>query len=100
MGFNSIITSSWFPDKNFIVSGYTFDPQQMNYTYSFVELKPLDDFEGVKKIHKPRKKKRNGDIIPTTDDSNQIEEETNLGYDMKKPTNFTLNNKGNIIMTI
>lgn len=99
LGFNSIIKSSWFPDKAFIVTSYTLEPQQMNYTYSFIELKPLDDFEGVKKMSKPRKKKRNGDTIPTTDDSNQIEE-TLIGYDMKKPTNFTLNNNGEIIMTI
>lgn len=100
MGFNSIIESSWFQDKQFIVSGYTFEPQQMNYTYLFIELKPLDDFEGVKKMSKPRKEKRNGDIIPTTDDYDNAGEETLLGYDTKKPTNFTLNNKGHIIMTL
>lgn len=99
MGFNSIIESSWFKDKQFIVSSYSFDPQQINYTYTFIELKPLDDFEGVKKMSKPRKEKRNGDIIPTTDDSNNAGEETLLEYDMKKPTNFTLN-KGHIIMTL
>lgn len=99
LGFNSIIESSWFKDKQFIVSGYLFEPQQMNYTYNFIELKPLDDFEGVKKMSKPRKEKRNGDIIPTTDDSDNAGEETLLGYDMKKPTNFTLN-KGHIIMTL
>lgn len=100
LGFNSIIESSWFKDKQFIVSGYSFDPQQINYTYTFIELKPLDDFEGVKKMSKPRKEKRNGDIIPTTDDSDNAGEETLLGYDTKKPTNFTLNNKGHIIMTL
>ena len=99
MGFNSIIESSWFKDKQFIVSSYSFDPQQINYTYSFIELKPLDDFEGVKKMSKPRKEKRNGDIIPTTDDSDNAGEETLLEYDIKKPTNFTLN-KGHIIMTL
>lgn len=100
LGFNSIIESSWFKDKQFIVSSYSFDPQQINYTYTFIELKPLDDdFEGVKKMSKPRKEKRNGDIIPTTDDSDNVGEETLLGYDMKKPTNFTLN-KGHIIMTL
>ncbi len=98
MGFNSIITSSWFPDKKFIVTSYTLEPQQMNYTYSFIELKPLDDFEGVKKIHKPRKNKRNGDIIPTNDSAN-VEEETSIVYDMKKPTNFKLNNN-HVIMTL
>lgn len=100
LGFNSIIESSWFKDKQFIVSSYSFDPQQINYTYSFIELKPLDDFEGVKKMSKPRKEKRNGDIIPTTDDSDNAGEETLLEYDIKKPTNFTLNNKGHIIMTL
>lgn len=100
LGFNSIIESSWFKDKQFIVSGYSFDPQQINYTYTFIELKPLDDFEGVKKMSKPRKEKRNGDIIPTTDDSDNAGEETLLEYDIKKPTNFTLNNKGHIIMTL
>lgn len=99
LGFNSIIESSWFKDKQFIVSSYSFDPQQINYTYTFIELKPLDDFEGVKKMSKPRKEKRNGDIIPTTDDSDNVGEETLLGYDTKKPTNFTLN-KGHIIMTL
>lgn len=99
LGFNSIIESSWFKDKQFIVSSYSFDPQQINYTYTFIELKPLDDFEGVKKMSKPRKEKRNGDIIPTTDDSDNAGEETLLGYDTKKPTNFTLN-KGHIIMTL
>ena len=62
-------------------------------------MKPLDDFEGVKKMSKPRKEKRNGDIIPTTDDSDNAGEETLLEYDIKKPTNFTLN-KGHIIMTL
>lgn len=99
LGFNSIIESSWFKDKQFIVSGYSFDPQQINYTYTFIELKPLDDFEGIKKLSKPRKEKRNGDIIPTTDDSDNAGEETLLEYDIKKPTNFTLN-KGHIIMTL
>lgn len=99
LGFNSIIESSWFKDKQFIVSSYSFDPQQINYTYTFIELKPLDDFEGVKKMSKPRKEKRNGDIIPTTDDSDNAGEETLLEYDIKKPTNFTLN-KGHIIMTL
>ena len=99
LGFNSIIESSWFKDKQFIVSSYSFDPQQINYTYTFIELKPLDDFEGVKKMSKPRKEKRNGDIIPTTDDSDNAGEETLLEYNMKKPTNFTLN-KGHIIMTL
>ena len=99
IGFNSIITSSWFQDKQFIVSSYSFEPQQMNYTYSFIELKPLDDFEGVKKITKPRKEKLNGDIIPTTDNSDNVGEETLLEYDNNKPTNFTLN-KGHIIMTL
>ena len=99
LGFNSIIESSWFKDKQFIISSVSFDPQQINYTYTFIELKPLDDFEGVKKMSKPRKEKRNGDIIPTTDDSDNVGEETLLGYDMKKPTNFTLN-KGHIIMTL
>ncbi len=98
LGFNSIIESSWFKDKQFIVSSYSFDPQQINYTYTFIELKPLDDFEAVKKMSKPRKEKRNGDIIPTTDDSDNVEE-TLLAYNTKeKPTNFTLN-KGHIIMT-
>ena len=99
IGFNSIITSSWFQDKQFIVSSYSFEPQQMNYTYSFIELKPLDDFEGVKKITKPRKEKLNGDIIQTTDNSDNVGEETLLEYDNNKPTNFTLN-KGHIIMTL
>ena len=99
LGFNSIIESSWFKDKQFIVSSYSFDPQQINYTYTFIELKPLNDFEGVKKMSKPRKEKRNGDIIPTTDDSDNAGEETLLEYDIKKPTNFTLN-KGHIIMTL
>lgn len=99
LGFNSIIESSWFKDKQFIVSSCSFDPQQINYTYNFIELKPFDDFEAVKKMSKPRKEKRNGDIIPTTDDSDNVGEETLLEYDMKKPTNFTLN-KGHIIMTL
>lgn len=99
LGFNSIIESSWFKDKQFIVSSCSFDPQQINYTYNFIELKPFDDFEAVKKMSKPRKEKRNGDIIPTTDDSDNVGEETLLEYDIKKPTNFTLN-KGHIIMTL
>lgn len=98
--FNSLLESSWFPDKRFIPCSYTFEPQQVNYTYSFIELKPLDDFEGVKKMNKRRDEKRNGDIIPPTNNAEYIAEETTLlGYDMKKPTNFTLDNKGNIIMT-
>ena len=101
MSFNSTITSSWFPDKKFIVSGYTFEPQQMNYTYSFVELKDISTIQPIVKKDKERKQKRNGDLIYHENNSpRQANHNFNLDVlNNIKPTNFTLNN-GNIIMTI
>lgn len=101
MSFNSTITSSWFPDKKFIVTSYTFEPQQMNYTYSFVELKDITTFQPIVKKDKERKQKRNGDLIYHENNSpRQANHNFNLDVlNNIKPTNFTLNN-GNIIMTI
>ena len=98
--FNSIITSSWFPDKKFIVSSYSYEPQQQNYTYSFVELKDLTTFQPIVKKDKNRKQKRNGDLIYHDETKPRpVRGNIDNNNDMKKPTNFTLN-KGNIIMTI
>ena len=101
MSFNSTIRSSWFSDKKFIVSGYTFEPQQMNYTYSFVELKDISTIQPIVKKDKERKQKRNGDLIYHENNSpRQANHNFNLDVlNNIKPTNFTLNN-GNIIMTI
>lgn len=102
MSFNSTITSSWFPDKKFIITSYTFDPQQMNYTYTFVELKDISTFQPIVKKDKKRKQKRNGDLIYHEDNNKPKHVITNFNADILnlKPTNFTLDNKGNIIMTI
>lgn len=99
--FNSLITSSWFSDKKFIVTSYTFEPQQMNYTYTFVELKDISTFQPIVKKDKERKQKRNGDLIYHENNSPRpVEHNFNLDVlNNIKPTNFTLNN-GNIIMTI
>lgn len=102
MSFNSTITSSWFPDKKFIISSYSFEPQQMNYTYTFVELKDISTFQAIVKKDKERKQKRNGDLIYHDDNNKPKHVITNFNADILnlKPTNFTLDNKGNIIMTI
>lgn len=102
MSFNSTITSSWFPDKKFIISSYNFEPQQMNYTYTFVELKDISTFQPINKKDKERKQKRNGDLIYHEDNNKPKHVITNFNADILnlKPTNFTLDNKGNIIMTI
>lgn len=102
MSFNSTITSSWFPDKKFIITAYSFEPQQMNYTYSFVELKDITTFQPIVKKDKERKQKRNGDLIYHENNSPRpVEHNFNLDVlNNIKPTNFTLDNKGNIIMTI
>lgn len=99
--FNSIITSSWFPDKKFIVTSYTFDPQQMNYTYTFVELKDITTFQPIVKKDKNRNQKRNGDLIYHEDNNKPKHVITNFNADILnlKPTNFTLKNN-HIIMTI
>ena len=102
MSFNSTITSSWFPDKKFIISSYNFEPQQMNYTYTFVELKDISTFQPINKKDKERKQKRNGDLIYHEDNNKPKHVITNFNSDILnlKPTNFSLNNKGEIIMTI
>lgn len=101
LSFNSSIISSWFPDKNFIPTSYTFDPQQMNYTYTFVELKDISTFQPIVKKDKNRKQKRNGDLIHHEDNGKpRPVRSSSDDYDMQKPTNFTLNNKGEIIMTL
>lgn len=99
--FNSIITSSWFPDKKFIVTSYTFDPQQMNYTYTFVELKDITTFQPIVKKDKNRNQKRNGDLI-YHEDNNPRHVRTTFNSDIinLKPTAFKLNNNGHIIMTL
>lgn len=101
LSFNSSIISSWFPDKNFIPTSYTFDPQQMNYTYTFLELKDISTFQPIVKKDKERKQKRNGDLVHHEDNGKpRAVRSSSDDYDMQKPTNFTLDNKGNIIMTI
>lgn len=102
MSFNSTITSSWFADKKFIVTSYTFDPQQMNYTYTFLELKDISTFQPIVKKDKERKQKRNGDLIYHDDNNKPKHIITNFNLDVLnniKPTNFTINN-GNIIMKL
>ena len=102
MSFNSTITSSWFADKKFIITSYTFEPQQMNYTYTFVELKDISTIQPIVKKDKERKQKRNGDLIFHENNSpRQANHNFNLDVlNNIKPTNFTLDNNGNIIMTI
>ena len=102
LSFISSIKSSWFPDKTFIPTSYTFEPQQMNYTYTFVELKDISTFQPIVKKDKERKQKRNGDLIYHDDNNKPKHVITNFNADILnlKPTNFTLDNKGNIIMTI
>jgi len=99
--FNSIITSSWFPDKKFIITSYTQDPQQMNYTYTFVELKDISTFQPIVKKDKNRKQKRNGDLI-YHEENNPRHVRTTFNSDIIniKPTAFKLNNNGHIIMTL
>lgn len=102
MSFNSTITSSWFADKKFIISSYTFEPQQMNYTYTFVELKDISTIQPIVKKDKERKQKRNGDLVLHKDNNKPKHIITNFNADILnlKPTNFTLDNKGEIIMTL
>jgi hypothetical protein len=100
LSFISSITSSWFPDKSFIPTSYTFDPQQMNYTYTFLELKDISTFQPIVKKDKNRKQKRNGDLINHDETKPRVVRSSSDDYNMSKPTNFTLDNKGNIIMTI
>lgn len=102
LSFISSIKSSWFPDKKFIISSYNFEPQQMNYTYTFLELKRIETFQPIVKKDKERKQKRNGDLIYHEDNNKPKHVITNFNADILnlKPTNFTLDNKGNIIMTI
>lgn len=102
MSFNSTITSSWFANKKFIVTSYTFEPQQINYTYTFVELKDISTIQPIVKKDKERKQKRNGDLIYHENNSpRQANHNFNLDVlNNIKPTNFTLNNNGEIIMTI
>lgn len=101
LSFISSITSSWFPDKNFIITSYTFDPQQMNYTYTFVELKDITTFQPIVKKDKNRKQKRNGDLIFNEDNNKPRPVRGNIdnNNDITKPTNFTLRNN-HLIMTI
>lgn len=101
IGFNSSIISSWFPDKTFIPTSYTFSPQQMNYTYTFVELKRIETFQPIVKKDKERKQRRNGDLI-YHDDNNKarpVRGNVDNNNDITKPTNFTLRNN-HIIMTL
>lgn len=101
LSFISTITSSWFPDKQFIPTAFTYNPQQMNYTYTFVELKDISTFQPIVKKDKNRKQKRNGDLIHHEDNGKPRAVRSSAdNNDMSKPTNFTLNNKGEIIMTL
>lgn len=99
LSFISSITSSWFPDKNFIPTSYTFDPQQMNYTYTFVELKDISTFQPIVKKDKNRKQKRNGDLIPNNETKPRHVRSSSDDYNMSKPTAFNLRNN-HLIMTI
>lgn len=99
MSFNSTITSSWFPDKKFIISSYNFEPQQMNYTYTFVELKDISTFQPINKKDKERKQKRNGDLIPNNETKPRPVRSSSDDYNMSKPTAFNLRNN-HLIMTI
>ena len=99
LSFISSITSSWFPDKNFIPTSYTFDPQQMNYTYTFVELKDISTFQPIVKKDKERKQKRNGDLIHHDETKPRHVRSSSDDYNMSKPTAFNLRNN-HLIMTI
>lgn len=99
LSFISSITSSWFPDKNFIPTSYTFDPQQMNYTYTFLELKDISTFQPIVKKDKNRKQKRNGDLIPNNETKPRPVRSSSDDYNMSKPTAFNLRNN-HLIMTI
>lgn len=100
IGFNSTITSSWFPDKNFIPTSYTVDPQQMNYTYTFLELKDISTFQPIVKKDKKRKQKRNGDLIYHDETKPRpVRGNVDNNNDIIKPTAFNLRNN-HLIMTI
>lgn len=100
LSFISSITSSWFPDKNFIPTSYTFDPQQMNYTYTFLELKDISTFQPIVKKDKEIKQKRNGDLIQHEDNGKPRHVRSSADdYNMSKPTAFNLRNN-HLIMTI
>lgn len=99
LSFISSITSSWFPDKNFIPTSYTFDPQQMNYTYTFLELKDISTFQPIVKKDKNRKQKRNGDLIHHDETKPRPVRSSSDDYNMSKPTAFNLRNN-HLIMTI
>nr|DAY35028.1 MAG TPA: hypothetical protein [Caudoviricetes sp.] len=99
LSFISSITSSWFPDKNFIPTSYTFDPQQMNYTYTFLELKDISTFQPIVKKDKNRKQKRNGDLINHDETKPRVVRSSSDDYNMSKPTAFNLRNN-HLIMTI
>lgn len=100
LSFISSITSSWFPDKNFIPTSYTFDPQQMNYTYTFLELKDISTFQPIVKKDKERKQKRNGDLVHHENNGKpRAVRSSSDDYDMSKPTAFNLRNN-HLIMTI
>lgn len=100
LSFISSITNSWFPDKNFIPTSYTFDPQQMNYTYTFLELKDISTFQPIVKKDKNRKQKRNGDLIHHEDNGKpRPVRSSSDDYNMSKPTAFNLRNN-HLIMTI
>ena len=100
LSFISSITSSWFPDKNFIPTSYTFDPQQMNYTYTFLELKDISTFQPIVKKDKERKQKRNGDLVHHEDNGKpRAVRSSSDDYNMSKPTAFNLRNN-HLIMTI
>ena len=100
LSFISSITSSWFPDKNFIPTSYTFDPQQMNYTYTFLELKDISTFQPIVKKDKNRKQMRNGDLIHHEDNGKPRHVRSSADdYNMSKPTAFNLRNN-HLIMTI
>lgn len=100
LSFISSITSSWFPDKNFIPTSYTFDPQQMNYTYTFLELKDISTFQPIVKKDKNRKQKRNGDLVHHEDNGKpRAVRSSSDDYNMSKPTAFNLRNN-HLIMTI
>lgn len=99
LSFISSITSSWFPDKSFIPTSYTFDPQQMNYTYTFLELKDISTFQPIVKKDKNRKQKRNGDLINHDETKPRVVRSSSDDYNMSKPTAFNLRNN-HLIMTI
>ena len=90
----------WFRDKTFIINSYSFEVADNSFIYSFIEKKPLLDIDEVLVRSKIRNTKKNGDLIYHDENFKPKQYEARVIVEEHKPTNFKINNKGNIIMTI